>query len=505
MAKIKGKFAFVINSVQDNSNPRVPVAGEDCFTVTLSKAKSIADDRDIFVVLRDDHKPLFRDIPKEVNRIFVKSNSVYEILFKIYQNIKGRYNLIVYIFSDEPLFDVKLTEKLVESHIEELSDYTYGEGFLPGALPEVVSSETLLKLISLIKDKESPVKRDSLFELLSKDINSFDIESIFPDEDIRLLKVELTASRKINRIIVEKLVSALGGFDVSYRDVCSTIKNNPEIVRTVPAFVEVEITDRVNHPVPYLPVDAISRKRGEMDVDSFHRILEIVHDFSEDPYISISYISEPLLHPEIKRLVELASGYENLKLIIETDGILFNPAFSNFIVDLKSDNIFVIFQIDAVREETYKRIHGTEIRYPERNLRYLISKGFKNAFAQMVRMNINEDEMIEFYNMWKKEGVNVVIQKFNDFAGVLPRLSHSDLRPLDKICCYHLMRDMVIFYNGDVPRCKQDINGNAISGNIFNEDIEKVWSRGNRLFVDYCNDRYSDDCRKCDEYYIFNF
>jgi len=67
------------------------------------------------------------------------------------------------------------------------------------------------------------------------------------------------------------------------------------------------------------------------------------------------------------------------------------------------------------------------------------------------------------------------------------------------------MRDMVVFFDGNVPRCKQDVNAKYLLGNIFAEPIDEVWKRGEPYFKNYCLEKYDEDCRRCDEYYIFNF
>ncbi len=501
---MNGKVAFVINTIVEGKNPRVSILGRDIFLEIIEKVKKIAGGKEVFVVMDRERKGLFNDIKHEVNVIAVEKNTTIEILTKIQKKLRG-FDLFVYIFSDEPLFDIELTKKLLKQHVDEFSDYSYGEGFLPGAVPEIISIEILPKLISLIKDRNDVIKRGTIFELISRDINSFDIESIFPDEDIRLFRIELTTSKKVNRIFVERIVKEKG-FKVAYPDICDLVLKKPELVRTVPTYIEVEITGKIDNIPVYFPVSQIERERNDMPIKNFMKIVDSLSEYSEEFYIAISYLSEPLLHPNIKEIIEGATKRQGVHLIVETDGTLFDPKFSNFILALNRSNIHIIFRIDAIKDETYRKIYGKgDIKYPERNLRYLISRGFKNVYAQMVRMNINEDELIDFYDMWSKEGAKVIIQKYNDFLGVLPELSYSDLRPLEEVCCYHLMRDLVVFSNGDVPKCKQDINGNFINGNVFVDGIEKVWDRGKSHFINYCMKNIGDDCKKCDEYYIFNF
>jgi spiro-SPASM protein len=123
----------------------------------------------------------------------------------------------------------------------------------------------------------------------------------------------------------------------------------------------------------------------------------------------------------------------------------------------------------------------------------------------MVRMDDNENEMLAFYDRWEADGAQIIIQKYNSYCGLLPARSHADLRPLDRQPCWHLMRDLVVLNNGDVPRCKQDINASFLLGNIHNLSVEEIWRGNERVYLDHCKGTYDALCETCDEYYTFNF
>jgi len=496
--------ALVVNAIYNKYSLKTKIQGHLIIDEVLKKASRIVDRNNIYILCDKDSHTYFKESKNKYKLIESKDGIARNIFLSLHSKLKD-YKNIIYFFADEPLIDLELTEKLILTHNKEFADYSYGEGFIKGVLPEVISVEVLSKIASLDNGEGSTISRDTVFNFLSKDINSFDIETIFADKDLRLLRFELTTSEKKNRIIVEKLVSEKGRFEISYMDICKFIEKNPEIIRTIPSYVEVELTDRIHHTVPYMPIKHINRKRGEIDFENYKALLNLLVKFTGPIYLSLSYLGEPLLYPGIRDVIEEAAKLKDVSLIIETDGIDFTPDFSNFISEINSENLTIIFQLDAVKDETYSRIHNGEIKYVERNIRYLLSKLKKNVYVQMVRMDINEGEMLDFYNIWEGEGAGVIIQKYNDYLGILPKLSSAELRPLEKICCYHLMRDMVVFYNGDVPRCKQDIDGKYLLGNIFDESIRDIWDRGKSHFINHCFEKYDEDCKICDEYYIFNF
>ena len=64
---------------------------------------------------------------------------------------------------------------------------------------------------------------------------------------------------------------------------------------------------------------------------------------------------EPLLHPHFTRLLEIARN-ENLRLTVETNGLLCTPEISAQIADFPEE--FVSVSIDGVDAETHEWVRG---------------------------------------------------------------------------------------------------------------------------------------------------
>jgi spiro-SPASM protein len=392
---------------------------------------------------------------------------------------------------------------MIELHRDEIAEYTYGEGFPAGVSPEVLKTSLFARCASLAEKDGGDVDRGSIFAALSKEINSFDIETLFAAENLAQRRIELTTSLKRNRILVERVASEKG-MSCSYAELCSLLREKPEVLRTVPSYAEVEITNRSAAPCLYSPLPFLKRGTGEMSLEHYGVVVDALAELSEDITVSLSYLGEPLLHPGIREIVERTLSRPRVRLILETDGSLFTPDFSDFVAALKSANLFVIFDLDAVQDGTYANLRGMRLRNVERNLRYLLGKGVKNVYAQLVRMDLNEGEMLPFFEQWEKEGAKVIIQKYNSFVGLLPDRAHYDLRPLDRMPCWHLLRDLVVFRDGGIPRCKQDLNGAFDFGNVIDDGANKVWEKGLAHYLRHCSGQYDAECSACDEFFTYN-
>jgi spiro-SPASM protein len=133
--------------------------------------------------------------------------------------------------------------------------------------------------------------------------------------------------------------------------------------------------------------------------------------------------------------------------------------------------------------------------------------------VQAVRTAGAEDDIEKFYRSWKEitpNTSNIIIQKYDDFCGFLPKKQASDLSPVQRQPCWHLMRDMPALIDGTVPLCREHITGGINLGNAFTEPLEVIWERGRQFYAEQAGQipggkKYDSLCTGCDEYYTYNF
>ena len=84
--------------------------------------------------------------------------------------------MLFYFFADCPFLDSELAARMHANHVRYWADYTFADGYPYGVTPEILTRETVNRLRGMADGTGSP-RRDSLFTIVKKDINSFDIET----------------------------------------------------------------------------------------------------------------------------------------------------------------------------------------------------------------------------------------------------------------------------------------------------------------------------------------
>jgi spiro-SPASM protein len=223
-------------------------------------------------------------------------------------------------------------------------------------------------------------------------------------------------------------------------------------------------------------------------------------------------------------LIEMVLRRPELALVIATSGIGWKNEELERCAGLAGDSVrrnacvlknalpplSWIVSLDAADPARYREIRGAG--YAEANdcAKKLLSLFPQDAYVQAVRVSGAEEDIERFYRSWKEAAPstsNIIIQKYDDFCGALPKKQASDLSPVKRRPCWHLMRDMPILIDGTVPLCREQIaaNGGIVLGNAFAEPLERIWEQGQRHYAEQSESQYNSLCAGCDEYYTYNF
>jgi spiro-SPASM protein len=413
---------------------------------------------------------------------------------------------LFYFFADCPFLDAGLSAAMHANHRRYWADYTFADGYPYGLTPEILTTETVARLRNAAGEGAEAPDRQTVFTLVSKDINSYDIETEISSVDLRMLRVSLCADTQRNFLLLSRIV-ANGGKDAS--GICALLKEKPRILRTLPAFYPVQIVERCPHACSYCPYPRfggdILTAAGSMPVERFRALVKKIAAFCGDAVIDISLWGEPALHPQIFEIIGAALGEPGIDLVIETSGVGWEPGmFPRIRTSFEKQPTWIV-SLDAASEALYRRLRGEGFAEARRAADELLSIFPARTWIQAVRMKENEEDLEVFYKSWKTRTENVIIQKYDTFGGLLPQRAVADLSPLSRIPCWHLKRDMAVLMDGTVPLCREDLRAATRLGNALDGELSDIWAKAQEIYHAHLAGDYPGICAGCDEYYTYNF
>lgn len=498
----------------------------------------------------------------------LEANSLSQLLDLMVQKAdEKKADFLIFSYDDLPFLDENLTKKMINSHIEYKAEYTFADGYPYGFTPEIIDAGTLKILASLSKSSQKdkgdlPLARDSIIKLIESDINSFEVEAELAPHDWRLYRFAFHCGRKENFMQTKALYDEI--LQKNQREKAPGCENergsendrgseNPQSIenltadekskiasqtlgclKTIPGFYNIQIADKVLSNYTYLPYKKAYQQKFNlspenapataiMPYEKFSDLVDKIADFSEDAVISLSSWGEPLTHPDCLKMIEKVLSYKSLSVFLETDGLLVTDDFASKLKNIVQNaeprtngwgKVMIAVAIDSFTAQTYTKLHQGSSPEDFSKAVAAISK-LQGAipgsvYPQFVRINDNEAELEGFFRYWNEKtnpsGGNLIIQKYDDFAGLLPSCKPADLSPLEKNPCWHLRRDLTILSNGDVPSCRAHVLSGII-GNVFNENesLEKIWHKTDGILQEQINQQYKNKCERCDENYTYNF
>jgi len=420
------------------------------------------------------------------------------------------YDNILYFQADHPLLDADLSVRMLQDHLRYFADYTFADGYPAGLTPEILKTNLLSPLSVLAGESREIPGRQALFELIQKDINAFEIETIISPVDLRLLRLDLAADSKSNFLLLKRLFQRLeSGREAGSEAVCRLVQEEPAMLRTLPAYFNIQIVEGCPQLCSYCPyarfVINSTGKQAEMPLGDFEKLVEKIHGFCGEAVISVSLWGEPAYHSRIKDIIRVVQDRPGLKPVIETSGIGWKQADLAALVrdaDVQPD---WIVSLDAHSVESYKKLRGQGQEEALKTVETLLRFFPGHVYVQAVRMQENEEDLEQFYRHWKEGPAQVIVQKYDHFCGMMPDRRVSDLSPLKRFPCWHIKRDLHVLLDGRVPLCREDIHSGTLLGNLLSDELESIWSAGEAFYLRHLQQDYPELCQKCDEYYTYNF
>jgi len=503
--------------------------GKSAFQMSMEWAFLNQSEKVYVFAFNENKDSVEKNLPKEAVLVCLSDWTVRNLISEAAKAVKDwGAESAVFAWADCPYLNRKLTQEILDTHKQFLSEYTFAEGYSYGFAPEVIDGGTLSILKTLSENQQEAagnvsISRTAFYDFLKTDINAFEVETVLSDEDYRLSRYSFDCGKKENLLQCIALFNTLSDEEknalqeLDAEKLSSRAAKNQDILKTVPGFYNIQLSPVSSSKPVYIPENSPVNRGGNMETSEALKLIDKIAGFSENAVIGLSFFGDPVNHPDFVKICEKILSYSGLSVFVETDFMSLETARDLKVVSDNSpertngfDKIMIAINMDASTPETFSKIRrGKEGDFEKavQSVAWVAELFPTSTYPQFIRMNENEEELESFYRFWNEKGNpskgNLIIQKYNSFCKTLPDRKPADLSPVERNVCWHLRRDMNILSNGDVTFC-HCLYGKVI-GNVFSQNLEEIWKSNNDELKNQSEYKYCSECGDCDEYYTFNF
>ena len=254
--------------------------------------------------------------------------------------------------------------------------------------------------------------------------------------------------------------------------------------------IYVEITNGCNLNCDFCIKN--TRTKKFITIDEFKILLNKIKPYTN--YLYLHVLGEPLLHPNINELIDIASL--DFKINITTNGYLINNIKTDNIrqlnISLHSFNDKYNISLEKYLQNIFNKIDNLNNTYI--SLRLWVQNKYNKEIINYInhRYNLNLDENIKNY----KINNHIFINNFHEF--IWPDLDNNYYN--ESGSCYALIDHIGILVDGTIVPCCLDSKGIINLGNIYMDDLEKVLtnSRVVGMIKNFKSNKKCEElCRHC--------
>lgn len=291
--------------------------------------------------------------------------------------------------------------------------------------------------------------------------------------------------------------------DVDLNVVKRTLKEIP-----FPSRFAVEVNADCNLNCSMCHHDQMIRPKGRMPFPLWQKCADEVAKEAPKTQVWFSFCGEPLLEPELLiKMLEYGNKVGLQSLNINTNGVLLNSDIADKLLAVGVERI--VIGLDGYSKKAYEAARcGGDRDLVYGNVEYLLEKRKElenppEVNVQFIEMKCNEGEIDVFTKYWLDRGATVKARKMLSWGGKF-ETPQSELEK-DRIPCPWAMTMMHVFWDGRVPRCPGDTEGEEGVGNAWDDSVKSLWSQLGKyrdLHMAYDFDALPDRCHDCDDWKV---
>lgn len=284
-------------------------------------------------------------------------------------------------------------------------------------------------------------------------------------------------------------------------EISSTLKNI-----SFPTRFAVEVTAECNLKCAMCHHPNMVRPKGRMPFELWKKCADEIAAVSPETQCWFSFCGEPLLEPD--RLIQMIKYGKSVglkSLNINTNGMYLTPDVARPIIESGVD--LVVIGIDGFSAEIFEKIRieaKRDVVYS--NVEYFINT--RNEYpdppevqVQFIEMDENKHELGEFKRYWLQRGATIKARRMLSWGGKFE--THIGAPDEKRIPCPWAITMMHVFWDGRVPRCPGDTEGDEGAGNAWDESLTVLWNRLGSYRDLHLQHRFSelpDRCQTCTDW-----
>lgn len=283
--------------------------------------------------------------------------------------------------------------------------------------------------------------------------------------------------------------------------IAATLRNFP-----FPKKFAVELCADCNLACSMCHHPNMKRPKGVMPFELWKKCADEIVATAPDTECWFSFCGEPFLQPQL--LIKCLSYGRSIglrSLNVNTNGMLLTPDLAEPL--LQSGVHLVVFGIDGFKKETFEKYRVNAKRDTVyANAEYLLKVRDENKYpvaiqTQFIVMDDNADEVEPYKAHWLSRNAVVKVRRQLSWGGKFE--TGLNVSQDDRIPCPWAITMMHVFWDGRVPRCPGDTEGDEGFGNAWHASVADLWGqlgvyRDKHLKHQY--DQLPERCQTCTDW-----
>lgn len=283
--------------------------------------------------------------------------------------------------------------------------------------------------------------------------------------------------------------------------IASTLKNH-----SFPKIFAVELCAECDLNCSMCHHDQMKRPKGNLPMPLWQKCADEIAAVAPATNVWFSFCGEPLLMPD--RLLEMLHYGESVGLQamnLNTNGMRLTADVADRL--LQTNLASIVIGIDGFTKQTYEKYRCLGDRdQVYGHVEYLLrararqDKG-PEIMVQFIEMDDNIKEFDAYREHWLGLGATVKLRRQLSWGGKFE--TAIDVAQEKRIPCPWAITMMHMFWDGRVPRCPGDTEGEEGVGNAWDESLTELWAKlgGYRqLHLEHRFDELPSRCDTCTDW-----